>query len=534
MAGEWWRGAVIYQIYPRSFQDSDGDGVGDLVGITERLAYVASLGVDAIWLSPVFKSPMADFGYDVEDHNDIDPLFGSLADADRLIARARALGLKVLFDMVWGHTSVRHPWFLASRAGKGGPQAEWYVWADPRPDGTPPNNWQAVFGGPAWSWEPRRRQYYLHHFLAQQPALNWRQPAVVEAMIAIGEFWRNRGVDGFRLDAVDFLFHDAQLRDNPSRATTAPPLRPFAMQDHVHDMIQPKALAAFAAIRARLPGTVTMAELSGIGDPLARAALYTAPGRLDLAYSLGQMRRPADSSSLAATIAEIEAKVPGGGLVWALSNHDIERAVSRWGDGSPASAKLLLALLLALRGTLCLYQGDELGLPEADVPADRLQDPYGRAFWPEFKGRDGCRTPMPWESAAPHAGFSTVEPWLPLPESHRRLAVSEQEADGESPLNSLRRLLRWRRRHPALIDGALTPLRLDAELVAFERSTGEERILCVFNPSASSRRLPLPEGGMPAEGIGYAVGGAELVLGPWGAVFIAFPASGRNSATTRS
>ena len=295
------------------------------------------------------------------------------------------------------------------------------------------------------------------------------------------------------------------------------------MQEHVHDMIQPEALAAFARIRAlvdRHPGTVTMAELSSVGDPLARAALYTTPGALDLAYSLGQMRRPADAASVTAIIAEVEAKVPGGGLVWALSNHDIERAASRWGDGSPASAKLLLALLLALRGTVCLYQGDELGLPEAEMAFERLRDPYGRAFWPQFKGRDGCRTPMPWQAEQAHAGFSTAEPWLPLPESHRRLAVSEQEADGDSPLNTLRRLLRWRRRHPALIAGTLTPLGLDAELVAFERSTDKETILCIFNPSATSRRRPLPEGAMPAEGVGYAVEGGQLTLAPWGAAFI--------------
>ncbi len=520
----WWRNAVIYQIYPRSFRDANGDGIGDLAGIVERLDYVAALGVDAVWLSPVFRSPMKDFGYDIADHTAIDPLFGDLADAERLIARAHDLGLKVLFDMVWGHTSDRHPWFVQSRASRDNPKADWYVWADPRPDGTPPNNWLAVFGGAAWSWEPRRRQYYLHHFLPSQPAVNWRCPAAVDALMAVGAFWLDRGVDGFRLDAVDFLLHDAALRDNPARPPAEIPLRPFAMQDHLHDMIQPQLMAAMARIRGltdRHPGTVTMAELSGVGDPVARAALYTAPGHLDLAYTLGQMRRPCTAHGLQSLIAEVEAKAPGGGLVWALSNHDVERAASRWGDGSADAARLLMALLLSLRGCLCLYQGDELGLPEADIPADRLQDPFGLAFWPDFKGRDGCRTPLPWTPDGVGAGFSSAEPWLPIPESHRPLAVAAQEEDGTSVLNTARRLLRWRKTHPALTEGSLIPVHLDADLVAFERMAGEDRLLCLFNPSATPRRLPLPEGRRPAEGVNYGVDGADLALGPWGAAFLA-------------
>ncbi|MDA8231802.1 MAG: alpha glucosidase [Magnetospirillum sp.] len=523
MADAWWRGAVIYQIYPRSFRDANGDGIGDLGGIAEALPYVASLGVDAVWLSPFYRSPMMDFGYDVADHRDVDPLFGTLADAKRVIGRAHDLGMKVLLDMVWGHTSDRHPWFAESRASRANAKSDWYVWADPKPDGTPPNNWLSVFGGPAWTWEPRRRQYRLHHFLPSQPALNWRNPAVVEALAAVGEHWLSLGADGLRLDAVDFLIHDLRLRDNPPQRLAEIPPRPFGMQDHRRDMMQPETADALARIRAltdRFPGTVTMAELSSAGDPLARVAEYCAPGGLHLAYSLGLMRRPASAAALKATIAEIEAKAPGGAFAWALSNHDVERAASRWGDGSPASAKMLLALLLCLRGTVCLYQGDELGLPEAEVPFDRRRDPFGLAFWPEFKGRDGCRTPMPWRGDGPAAGFSAAEPWLPVPESHRRLAVAVQEADGESVLNTLRRLIRWRRRHPALTEGGLTLVEMSPDIVAFERTGGGQDILCLFNPSAAHHRLTPPPGRKPAEGVGYRIVGGELMLEPWGAVFL--------------
>lgn len=521
MAGEWWRGAVVYQICPRSFQDSDGDGVGDLAGITRRLPHVASLGVDAVWITPFFRSPMRDFGYDVADHRAVDPLFGTMADFRRLVAEAHRLGLKVLIDMVWSHTSDTHPWFVDSRASRDGVKADWYVWADPRPDGTPPNNWLSVFGGGAWSWEPRRRQYYLHHFLSCQPALNWRQPAVAEAVIEVGRFWLDLGVDGFRLDAVDFLVHDDLLRDNPPRPVAEIPAKPFAMQEHVHDMVRAEALPILERIRHLMdahPGTTTIAELSSVGDPIERAGAYTAgDDRLHKAYSLGLMRRPFSAARFAATVAEVEAKIGGGWLCWAFSNHDIERVVSRWGDGSPASARMLLALLVSLRGTLCLYQGEELGLPEAELPFESLRDPFGLAFWPDYKGRDGCRTPMPWTR---DGGFTTAaEPWLPIPDAHRALAVEAQEADPASPLNTLRRLLAWRKGRPEMLEGGLELVDPGAGALAFERRLGESRTLCVFNPSPAPLRLPLP--GEVVEGTGCAVEGGELVFPTWGAAFVA-------------
>ncbi|MBY0430221.1 MAG: alpha-glucosidase, partial [Rhodospirillales bacterium] len=353
MVSDWWRGAVLYQIYPRSFQDSDGDGIGDLKGILRRLDHVAGLGADAIWISPFFASPQKDFGYDVSDYLAVDPLFGSLDDFDRLVARAHTLGLRVLIDQVWSHTSNRHAWFQESCAG--GDTAEWYVWADARADGSPPNNWLSVFGGPAWNWDPRRRQYYLHHFLAAQPKLNLRHPAVLEALLRVGAFWLDRGVDGFRLDAVDFMMHDPALRDNPPRQPEGGgrPLKPFGLQEHLHDMAHPDTLATLAAIRGlmdRYPGRTTVAEISSEFDALTRAANYTgaAGARLHMAYTLRLMRQPFTAPAIAAAIAEVAAKIGEGWQCWAFSNHDVVRVASRWGVAA------------GYRGACGIFVGDTL------------------------------------------------------------------------------------------------------------------------------------------------------------------------------
>ncbi len=474
---EWWRGAVIYQIYPRSFFDSNGDGIGDLPGVTTKLDHVASLGVDAIWLCPFFTSPQKDFGYDVSDHTAVDPLFGTMTDFDTLVARAHALGLRVLIDQVWSHTSDRHPWFLESRASRTNILADWYVWADPASDGTPPNNWLSVFGGGAWSWEPRRRQYYLHHFLAHQPALNLHDPAVMEALLAGGEFWLQRGVDGFRLDAIDFLLHDRSLSCNPA-APAAPeiPAKPFGMQLHEYDMLQPGTLGLLARIRElmeRYPGSVTMGEVSSQPGAFDRVVRYTAGDQwLHMAYTLRPLRGGFDWLTLSRMMDELAAAGEAGWPCWSFSNHDVERAVSRWnprrGKAAPdaAFARLLMAVLLSLRGSVSLYQGEELGLTEAELRPEHLRDPFGIAYWPEFRGRDGSRTPMPWQCDAPHGGFTTApEPWLPVPEPHRALAVDRHEEDGEGLLHGVRRFLAWRRRHPALIRGWLEPLHLPEPLL---------------------------------------------------------------------
>ena len=474
-------GAVIYQIYPRSFLDSDGDGVGDLAGITSRLGHVASLGVDAIWLSPVFPSPMADFGYDVSDYCDIDPLFGTLADFDALVAEAHRLGLKVLLDQVYCHTSDAHAWFQQSRSAPTGEKADWYVWADPRADGTPPNNWQSVFYGPAWSWDTRRAQYYLHNFLPEQPQLNAHNPAVQAALLEVARFWLERGVDGFRLDAINFLAPDLALADNPPLASASTRAKPFDRQDHVHNQSQLLIPVFLERLRALADeyGAFLLAEVPG-ARALEEMTLYTAKGRAHTAYGFDFLLAP---TLTAPGVRAVLGPWTQGWPTWAFSNHDAPRAVSRWASGCEPDgyARMLLLLLLSLRGYVCLYQGEELGLPQADVPFERLRDPEARKTWPETLGRDGARTPFPWTQETPSAGFSAGEPWLPVDPRHRLRAVEIQEGDQGSTLNVARSLLALRRRHRALRDGAMI-LREDAgELLGFERIAEEERLVCLFN-----------------------------------------------------
>jgi len=532
---EWWRGAVIYQIYPRSFFDSNGDGVGDLPGITAKLDYVAALGVDAIWLCPFFPSPQQDFGYDVSDYTQVDPLFGSLTDFDALVARAHALGLKVLIDQVWSHSSDRHPWFLESRASRTNPRADWYVWADPSPDGTAPNNWLSVFGGSAWTWEPRRRQYYLHHFLSHQPAFNLHNPAVMDALLDAGAFWLRRGVDGFRLDAIDFLLHDPGLRSNPPAPWPAEmPAKLFGLQQHVHDMLQPEALDLLRRIRRlmdQFPGAVTLGEVSSQPGAFARVLSYSGGGdHLHMAYTLRPLRGGFDWQTITAMLREVSETRSDGWTCWSFSNHDVERAISRWNPvpaGSPpdpAFGRLLMALLLSLRGSVCLFQGEELGLPEALLAEHELRDPFGIAYWPEFRGRDGSRTPIPWVSAARHGGFTTcASPWLPVPAGHRGLAVDVQEGTPGALLQDYRRFLAWRRRQPALVHGSLTPLDLPAPLVGFIRETDGQRLLAVFNLSRESAVAELSRIGsiLPVRGSGFAAQHEDgfARLPPFGALF---------------
>ncbi len=532
----WWRGAVIYQIYPRSFRDGDGDGIGDLPGILEKLPYVAALGVDAVWISPFVRSPQKDFGYDVSDYTAVDPLFGTLEDFDALVAEAHRLGLRVLMDQVFSHTSEEHPWFVSSRADADGPHGDWYVWVDPEPDGGPPNRWLGVFGGGAWTWEPRRHQYYLHHFLPEQPALNLRNPNVVDALLAAGRFWLERGVDGFRLDAVDFMVHDPSLADNPPRHLPYKPLKPFSLQRHVFDMAHPETLRVLARIRDLLDefgATVAMAEVgseSCAEDPLSRAARYTAPesggrpradggGVMHMAYSLRMMKQPGTADGLGAFFQEAEDEIGSGWLTWAFSNHDVIRVVSRWGRDDPASGPLFMALLLSLRGSICLYQGEELGLPEADVPFDRLRDPFGRCYWPEFKGRDGCRTPMPWTASAPNGGFSDGTPWLPVAVPHLALAVDGQEADPASMLAVTRGLVAWRKAHPVLATGTLRVRPgVSPPLLVLERGAeGAEGMVLAFNLSPEAVALPSGLSGLgPIPGV---AGPEAGWLPAWGAAW---------------
>jgi alpha-glucosidase len=534
-AGEWWRGATIYQIYPRSFLDTNGDGIGDLPGILAKLDYVASLGVDAVWISPFFRSPMADFGYDIADYRAVDPMFGTLADFDAVVARAHSLGLKVIIDQVLSHTSDQHAWFQESRESRDNPKSDWYVWADARADGTPPNNWLSLFGGVAWQWEPRRGQYYLHNFLAQQPDLNFHHPDVQRAALDNLRFWLDRGVDGLRLDAINFCFHDAQLRDNPVRAPherTARGFRndnPYGYQWHRFNNTQPEMLPFVEDIRRLLdeyPGSVALGEINS-DDSTATVAEYTLPGRLHMAYSFELLSNESSPAHIRNTVETLARRAPLSWPCWTVSNHDVERVVSRWGRSVPSLphfATQLTALLCALRGSMCFFQGEELGLAEAEVPFEALRDPYGIAFWPSFKGRDGCRTPMPWESRE-RGGFSDVDPWLPLPSQHLALSVERQEADPSSALHGFRRLLAWRRAHPVLVMGEIEFLAASDSVLAFRRFGAQQSVLAAFNlsPDPASVTLPGVSPGRTLTGHGLPEGaftGNTLTLPGHGVVFI--------------
>ena len=518
----WWRGATIYQIYPRSFADSNGDGVGDLPGLTAHLDHVAGLGVDAIWISPFFASPMKDFGYDVSDYRAVDPLFGTLDDFDALVARAHALGLKVVIDQVMSHTSDQHPWFQQSRTDRHGPHADWYVWADPKPDGTPPSNWQSVFGGPAWTWDARRRQYYLHNFLAAQPNLNGHSPEVQAAVLDVTRFWLERGVDGLRLDALNFAMHDPLLRDNPPAADNGRvKTRPFDYQREVYNRSHPDLTGFVEAIRAvtdAFPDRFTVAEVGG-PESLEEMQRFTRPpDRLNSAYGFDFLYAERLTPELVRRSLDAWPDQPGMGWPsWAFSNHDAPRAVSRWAPPADraAAARLHALLLIGLRGNIFLYQGEELGLPQAAIPFDQLRDPEAIANWPLTLGRDGARTPMPWLGGAAGAGFTTGVPWLPITPEHAVLAVDRQEHDPESQLVLTRRLLALRRRRPALRLGSLVVLQAEGTVLAFERLHGNAPLLCVFNVGGA------PATWRPADPDAWrvleAVNGAELnVLPPYG------------------
>jgi alpha-glucosidase len=524
MDPDWWRGAVIYQIYPRSFQDSDGDGIGDLAGIAQRLEHVADLGADAVWISPFFTSPMKDFGYDVSDYCDVDPMFGTLADFDRVVEVAHGLGLRVMIDLVLSHTSDRHPWFAESRKDRSNPKADWYVWADPKPDGTPPNNWLSVFGGSAWAWDGRRRQYYLHNFLASQPDLNFHHMPVQEALLDVARFWLERGVDGFRLDTINFYIADKYLRDNPPlplalrNDTIAPSVNPYNHQLHLFSKNQPENLDFLRRFRAVLNphGAAAVGEVGDAQRGLEIMAEYTSGGdKVQMCYPF-EMLQPTrlTAEGLAQTFARMNAAAPDAWPCWAYSNHDVVRHITRW-RLSDAAARAYTALLMCLRGSLCLYQGEELGLPEAELDREELQDPYGIEFWPEFKGRDGCRTPMPWVTDNAGAGFTTGTPWLPVKPPHRPRSVAAQAADPGSLLHHYRAALAFRRAHPTLRTGAMTLPCAEGDLVQFVR-TGEETILCAFNLGEGTAAFDRPAGAWVALGETMgAVPAQDGRLGPW-------------------
>lgn len=524
---EWWRGAVLYQIYPRSFCDADGDGVGDLKGVISRLDYLSSLGADGIWLSPFFRSPMRDFGYDVSDYCEVDPVFGTLADFDALLSEAHRRGLKVIIDQVYSHTSDQHAWFRESRRARDDPKSDWYVWANAKDDGGPPNNWISLFGGQAWSWDTRRRQYYMHNFLSEQPDLNFHNPEVRAAILDVARFWLDRGVDGFRLDVANFYYCDAQLRDNPPKRPGGEFARPYQHQRHLYDRSQPENLAfmeTFRAVVDQYDDRMTVAEI-GSDSYIRRSIQYTSPGRLHTAYNFMLLENgPLTPALIRSALAEWSCD--DAWPSWSFSNHDVVRARTRWGGDEACDdfAVVLLAALLCLRGTIFLYQGEELGLPQAIVPFDRLQDPEGVRFWPESLGRDGCRTPIPWRAGDANAGFSRAEPWLPVDLRHRRFAVDRQSDEPGSILNKTRGFIEFRRRHPALRLGDIAFVDAPERVLAFTRSHGSEKLYCAFNLGGGTEAIEPPAGTnhLADFGLSARLDRGALVLPPYGGAILEY------------
>ncbi|MFI5316288.1 MAG: alpha-amylase family glycosyl hydrolase [Myxococcota bacterium] len=514
----WWKHGVVYQIYPRSFMDSNGDGVGDLAGIRARLDHLAWLGIDALWLSPIFPSPMADFGYDVSDYCDVDPVFGDLAEFDALVADAHARGIRVMLDWVPNHTSDRHAWFRESRASRTSSKRDWYVWRDARPGGGPPNNWAAMFGGPAWELDPETSQYYLRSFLKQQPDLNWRSPEVERAMHAVLRFWLERGVDGFRIDVIHRIAKDPELRDNPPSARPGPG---WGGQLHVHDENHPDIHGFLRRIRRVLDSYDERAAVGEIGLPPEQVATYYGRGdELQLAFNFSLLRAGWNARAFGRELALFDEAVPPEG--WpdlVLSNHDVPRHASRYDDPAlgDARARALALLLLTARGTPFLYYGEEIGMRNGVIPPERRQDPLAWTLHPSVS-RDPERTPMHW-SAEPGAGFTTGEPWLPLASDWATRNVESQRADRESLLWLYRDLLALRRRTPALERGAWRELPAPEGVLAWERLDGGSRALVALNFASGSQSAGLPaaavrDGVRTRAGADLPADSGRLELGP--------------------
>ena len=489
----WWQRGVIYHVYPRSFLDTDGDGVGDLPGITRGLQHLAWLGVDAVWISPIYPSPTADFGYDIADYTAIDPRFGTLGDFEALVAEAHRLGLKLILDYVPNHSSDRHPWFTASRSSRDDPRRNWYVWRDPAPDGGPPTNWLSVFGGPAWTWDEATRQFYYHAYLSAQPDLNWREPAVRAAMLDVMRFWFDRGVDGFRIDALRQLVEDDRLIDNPANPAHDPRRGPYDALLPVHTADRPETLEALAAMRRladAYPDRVLIGELY---LPIDRLMAYYGAARdgAHLPSNFHLLKAPWDARAIAGLIESYEAALPPGAWPnWVLGNHDRPRVASRLGAARARSAAMLL---LTLRGTPTLYYGDEIGMTDVPIPPELVQDPWEKNVPGLGLGRDPERTPMQW-SAEENAGFTTGRPWLPIAPDAARVNVARERGDRTSILSLHRRLLALRRERPALTAGRYDAVGARGEVLTYVRSEGSDRCLVALNLGSSAASVSVPDG----------------------------------------
>jgi len=485
----WWQRGIIYQVYPRSFQDSNGDGIGDLRGLSDRLDYLSWLGVDAVWLSPVFPSPMADFGYDVSDYTGIDPVFGTLEDFDRLAAEIHRRGMKVLLDFVPNHTSDRHPWFVESRRSRESAKRDWYIWRDARADGSPPNNWLSNFGGSAWAWDGETEQFYYHAFLKEQPDLNWRNPEVQTAMLDVLRFWLDRGVDGFRVDVIWGLVKDDQLRDNPPNPDYNPSLPPHYEQLATYSGDRPEVHEIIRRMRTLVDSYPDRMMVGEIYLPVERLVTYYGSGGdgVHLPFNFQLIRLPWHARAIADTVARYEALLPPGGWPnWVLGNHDRPRIASRVGR---LQARVAAMLLLTLRGTPTMYYGDELGMVDVPIPPDAVHDPFERNVPGLGFGRDPERTPMQW-SEGPAAGFTTGRPWLPVAGDSASFSVERERVDRRSMLSLYRRLIALRRSEPALAIGSYAALETRGDLLAYRRQHEERSLLVVLNLGAHMQEWP--------------------------------------------
>lgn len=507
----WWRDGIIYQIYPRSFADSNNDGIGDLPGIISKLDYLNELGIDAIWLSPIYPSPDVDFGYDVANYTEIDPKFGTMQDFDRLVKEANKRDIHIIMDLVINHSSDQHPWFLEARKSRDNAYHDWYLWHDPLPNGDPPNNWQAIFGGPAWEYVPELNRFYYHMFFKEQPDLNWRNPQVRESLLDVFRFWLKKGVHGFRLDVFNVYFKDTEFRDNPPKLG----IRPFDWQKHIYDASQPEMYPLLNEIR-QIMDTKKDSYVVGetfLADP-ERTASYCGDDKLHAAFNFNFAENRWHPKRFLKSACQWYSALSDD--AWPnnfLSNHDMHRTATRYCPGEDdRRAKIAAAMLLTIKGTPFIYYGEEIGM--RDIPIRRkadVKDPIGKTFWPFFKGRDGCRAPMQWSSEN-NAGFSSTEPWLPVHKNYLKRNVESQSADPNSLLNLFKTLIQLRKSEPALQRGDFVPLFDDPQyLFAFLRTYKEQQILVVLN--FSSRELLF-----------------EMPPGNWFAIFGAEPA-GNNSLT---
>jgi alpha-glucosidase len=479
----WWRHGIFYQIYPRSFQDTNGDGIGDLKGVIERLPYLLALGIDAIWLSPIFPSPMADFGYDISDYTGIDPLFGTMADFEALVSAAHDAGLKVILDLVPNHTSDQHPWFIESRSSRDNPKRDWYIWRDPKPGGGVPNNWLSEFGGSAWAYDEASGQYYYHAFLAQQPDLNWRNREVREAIYDVMRFWLGKGVDGFRVDVIWHLIKDAEFRDNPPNPhyrEGRPPHEKFLTQ---YSTDQPEVHEVIAEMRRVTDAFGSRVLIGEVYLPLQRLVAYYGNDLTgaQMPFNFALLSTMWSARSIENIIADYERALPTGAWPnWVLGNHDRPRIASRVG---PEQARVAAMLLLTLRGTPTLYYGDEIGMHQVAIAPDDVRDPFEKNVPGIGVGRDGCRTPMQWD-ATRYAGFSTSRPWLPLAADFAHENVANLAADSISILSLYQALIALRRKLPQLLSGAYEPVAAQGEILLYRRSSDEGAVIVALNLGA--------------------------------------------------